>query len=96
MCKAEDVKEGEMKVFSIDQKELLVIHTTSAFYCVENICPHRNAPLSEGILEGSVLTCPFHAAQFELSSNKVSFGVPIPPLKTFKVELEENKVFVLM
>ena len=96
LCKETDLTEGEMKVFLVEGKDLLLVKIKGVFRCVENACPHRSAPLSDGILEGSVLTCPYHAAQFDLANGKVSFNVPIPALKMFQVIVEEGNVLVVL
>ncbi len=33
-------------------------------------CGHQNAPLDQGALEGWILTCPLHNAQFDIRSGK--------------------------
>jgi nitrite reductase/ring-hydroxylating ferredoxin subunit len=38
------------------------------FYAIEDTCPHRGAPLWEGELEGSELTCPWHGARFNITT----------------------------
>ena len=39
-------------------------------YAVNRRCGHQNAPLDQGALEGWVLTCPLHDAQFDVRSGK--------------------------
>ena len=39
-------------------------------HAVDGTCPHRGAPLADGILAGDKVVCPFHAMRFELASGK--------------------------
>ena len=40
-------------------------------------CTHRGGPLSEGEVEGHVVTCPWHGAKFDITSGEV-LGPPAP------------------
>jgi nitrite reductase/ring-hydroxylating ferredoxin subunit len=47
-------------------------------YAVGRRCGHINAPLEMGTLEGAILTCPVHRAQFDVTSAEALSG-PVPP-----------------
>ena len=41
--------------------EIAVFRTaTDALFALDNRCPHRGGPLSEGIVHGESVTCPLH------------------------------------
>ena len=48
-------------------------------------CTHRGGPLSEGALDGSTVTCPYHDAQFDVCTGAVLRGPAREPLVTFQV-----------
>jgi nitrite reductase (NADH) small subunit/3-phenylpropionate/trans-cinnamate dioxygenase ferredoxin subunit len=39
-------------------------------YAIDNNCPHMGGPLSKGTLKGNVITCPWHAWQWEVTSGR--------------------------
>lgn len=52
--------------------ELAVFRTTdNRFFALENSCPHKKGPLSEGIVHGDRVTCPLHNWVIELSTGDV-------------------------
>ena len=51
-------------------------------------CTHRQGPLSEGKLEGSTVTCPWHGAQFDVCSGALLRGPAQAPVKTYPVRVE--------
>jgi nitrite reductase/ring-hydroxylating ferredoxin subunit len=51
-------------------------------------CTHRQGPLSEGALEGSTVTRPYHGAQFNVCTGAVLRGPARDPLKTYQVTVE--------
>ncbi len=65
-----DFSTNESKVFYVLQKEIAVFKVEGRFYAVDNLCPHRQAPLCTGEVSGHVVTCPFHGARFDLRSGK--------------------------
>jgi nitrite reductase (NADH) small subunit len=67
-------------------EEIAVFHTMRGeFFALVNSCPHKQGPLSQGILHGDVVTCPLHNWNISLHSGK-ALGedegcVPTIPLK---------------
>jgi nitrite reductase/ring-hydroxylating ferredoxin subunit len=50
-------------------------------------CPHKGGPLTEGSLEGHVLTCPWHGAQFDVRTGEVLRGPATRPLEVYPVHV---------
>ncbi|HLF36812.1 MAG TPA: Rieske (2Fe-2S) protein, partial [Anaerolineales bacterium] len=51
-------------------------------------CTHEGGPLSEGDLQGTVITCPWHGSRFDVTSGKLVRGPTQRPLQTFRVSVE--------
>jgi nitrite reductase/ring-hydroxylating ferredoxin subunit len=51
-------------------------------------CPHRGAPLNEGQLEGTTLTCPWHGSQFDVCTGALLRGPAETPLETYHVTVD--------
>jgi nitrite reductase/ring-hydroxylating ferredoxin subunit len=83
-----------MKEFDIKDCEVLIINRGDRCFCVDARCTHAGAPLSEGSLEGEVLTCPWHGSQFRISDGSVLRGPAENALKTYAVVVKDNWVFV--
>lgn len=52
---------GPIAVFRTGDDEVFALH---------NRCPHRNGPLSEGIVHGHKVTCPLHNWVIDLESGE--------------------------
>lgn len=51
--------------------EIAVFHTLDhSFYALVNACPHKQGPLSQGIVHGNVVTCPLHSWNISLETGK--------------------------
>lgn len=71
IMKADEIKDGQMKAFSVRGHEILVARVGDQFFAANNRCPHMGGKLAEGKLEGTVVTCPNHASQFDLKDGHV-------------------------
>ncbi len=66
---AGQIPKGEGRVFSVRGKEIAVFHTRSGeVYAVQAECPHKNGPLADGLVGGTVVMCPFHSRKFDLKT----------------------------
>jgi len=73
-----------------DGDELAVYNVDGEFYATENFCPHKGAPLSEGILCGHVVECGWHGWQFDVRSGECL--TVRDQLKTYEVFVEDGLV----
>ncbi|MFC1680510.1 Rieske 2Fe-2S domain-containing protein [Pseudomonadota bacterium] len=87
VCELDDVWEGEMDVFEVGGKEVLIVHAPGGELRAYNpICPHQDHPLVEGELDDCVLTCSAHLWQFNVVSgegvNPTGVSLVSYPVKT--------------
>ena len=95
--KVSEIPAGKMKKISIDGKEVLVSNIDGDFYAIDDSCTHSGASLSEGTLEGCVISCGWHKAQFDCKTGKlVKFPAKIRDLASYHVTIESDNVFVEM
>lgn len=65
-----DIPSGEGRAFDVDGKQVAVFNCGGMFYAIENECKHQGGPLGEGELEGTVVTCPWHAWTYDVTSGE--------------------------
>lgn len=61
---------GAMKAIEVDGKEIVLCNYNGKIYAIERRCGHMNAPLDKGTLEGYIVTCPMHNAQFDITKGE--------------------------
>ena len=74
--KVSEIGKGHMKHVEINGKEIAIANLDGKFYAFANRCGHMNARLSRGNINQNVVTCPFHAAKFDITSGK-KIGGPV-------------------
>lgn len=62
-------------------------------FAIENRCPHKGGPLSEGIVHGASVTCPLHNWVFDLATGEAQ-GADEGQVETFPVEVVEGRIFI--
>ncbi len=70
----QEVPDGKAKQATVNGRKIAVFNVGGVFYAIDDTCPHRGGPLSEGELLGNEVVCPWHAARFDLTS-----GVHLSP-----------------
>jgi len=88
-----DIAEGTGKTVQVGGKQIALFNSGGNFYAIDNVCLHRRGPLGEGELEGTIVTCPWHGWQYDITTGG---NVDEPSLKVacFAVRLESDDILV--
>jgi 3-phenylpropionate/trans-cinnamate dioxygenase ferredoxin subunit len=71
IAKIEELTSGTMKTVMAEGREILLVRVGDKYFATDNRCPHMKGDLSRGKLEGTVVTCPRHGSQFDITSGQV-------------------------
>jgi nitrite reductase/ring-hydroxylating ferredoxin subunit len=90
----QEVPAGKAKQVVVGGKTLALVNVDGTYYAVDDTCPHRGGPLSEGDVEGQELTCPWHGARFDVTTGS-HLGPPAPrDVAAYKVQVVGDDVQV--
>ena len=71
--KSQDIPLGQGSCFIVQGIEIAVFRTRDGrVLAIENKCPHRQGPLSEGIVGDGKVVCPLHGHKFDLTTGQGS------------------------
>jgi nitrite reductase (NADH) small subunit len=90
-----DVQPGQGIVAEVNGKTVAVFNVDGAFHAIDNTCIHRGGPLGEGNLEGSVVTCPWHGWQYDVTTGGCVAN-PAAKVERYEVKVEGTDVKVLV
>lgn len=62
-------------------------------FALEDRCPHKGGPLSEGIVHGSQVTCPLHGMVFDLATG-LAQGADEGRVATHPARVEGGRVLL--
>jgi nitrite reductase (NADH) small subunit len=64
-------------------------------FAIEDHCPHKGGPLSQGIVHGAAVTCPLHNWVISLETGKAQ-GADEGAVRTIPVKVEEGQLFIAL
>jgi nitrite reductase/ring-hydroxylating ferredoxin subunit len=79
---------GHAKLVYLGNDSVAVYNVGGTFCATQDQCTHADGPLSEGDLDGHIVTCPLHGSRFDVTTGQVIEGPADEPLKTFRVIIE--------
>ncbi|MFZ1060175.1 MAG: non-heme iron oxygenase ferredoxin subunit [Candidatus Rokuibacteriota bacterium] len=62
----DELTEQQSKLVEAEGQKIALFRVDGTFYALSDTCTHRGGPLSEGAVEGTEVTCPWHGAKFDL------------------------------
>lgn len=91
------VFDGEGKTFTINDKHVAVFNINGDLFAFEDACKHMGGSLGKGKLEGSLVACPNHGWQYDITNgkcvteNECESGCRVD---TYPVKVENNEIIV--
>jgi nitrite reductase/ring-hydroxylating ferredoxin subunit len=72
VAKASDLPPGSLKQVELeDGTQLCLANVDGTLYAIGGECTHMGGPLGDGELDGAMVTCPWHSAEFDVTTGKV-------------------------
>lgn len=91
-----DLPEKLGKTIKIGTQEIALFRLANGVIrAIENRCPHKGGVLAEGIVSGEYVFCPMHDWKISVVDGKVQ-DPDTGCVKTFKTEIQNNEVFVIL
>ena len=87
-----DAGPGRAIAVEVTGQRIAVFNVDGTYYAIGDTCTHRGGPLSEGEIQGTTVTCPWHGAQYDLQTGNV-LSPPAPQgVKNYKVVVEDDDI----
>jgi nitrite reductase/ring-hydroxylating ferredoxin subunit len=80
-------------VVRVGRYEVALFEVDGSVVAYENACPHQGGPIGEGFVEGTTVTCPWHAWCFDLRTGTLTLG-DFAHLRRFAVCVDGATVYV--
>ena len=92
VARTRDIPSGEGRVFEVDGRLVAVFNVGGRFHAIDNVCAHQQGPLSEGDLEGCVVTCPWHGWTYDVTTGQSPDAAAC--VERFETRVEKGEVLV--
>ena len=90
----EEIPPGTAKTVTANGRKLALFHVNGSIYAIEDTCPHRGGPLSQGMLAEDEVICPWHGSRFKVKTGAVLTPPAQRNVKSFPVRIVGNDVEV--
>jgi nitrite reductase/ring-hydroxylating ferredoxin subunit len=94
ICAQSDIAPESVKAYEVGDRRLAVFNIEGNFYVTDDECTHASASLADGMLEDGVIECSLHFGAFDVKSGAVKAPPCSIALRTYKVLLQGDDVFV--
>src|SRR5262245_59537516 len=85
---------GEVAAFEVSGRDVAVANIAGTLHAFDDLCPHRQCSLADGEIEGTVITCPCHGSQFDVTTGERLRGPAVRGVQVYAVRLENGALQV--
>jgi nitrite reductase [NAD(P)H] small subunit len=64
-------------------------------FALDDRCPHKGGPLSQGIVHGAAVTCPLHNWVISLETGE-ALGADEGSVRTIAIKVEDGRLFIAL
>ncbi len=93
VAKLSELDPGIAKAVEVNGKAIAVFNVNGKIFATDNTCLHQGGPLGEGMLEGEVVTCPWHMWQYNVCTGE-NLEDSLLKLETYPVQVEGDDIKV--
>ncbi|MBI4556013.1 MAG: non-heme iron oxygenase ferredoxin subunit [Candidatus Hydrogenedentes bacterium] len=96
VAQVSEIAPGKAKEIEVEGKTIAVFNVDGKFYAIDGVCTHVGGPLAEGDLQGCTVTCPWHGAEFDVTSGKVLGPPADDSVASYPTRTEGNDILIDM
>lgn len=94
IARTDEIVPGEAKKVEVEGRMVSLFNLEGSYWAIDDTCPHRGGPLSEGEVEGEVVTCPWHGSEFNIKTGDVLKPPARAGVKSYKVQVEGSIIMI--
>jgi nitrite reductase/ring-hydroxylating ferredoxin subunit len=84
---------GRIKVAMAQGRMIALFNVKGTIYAMDNECTHQGGPIGDGSLKGTVVSCPWHLWQFDVTSGKC-LSNPFGHVRSYPVQVTGDEIWV--
>ena len=97
VCPPDAMRDGEIRKLTFDDRPPVAVYNLNGrFFATDDTCTHGQASLSEGMIFGDEIECPFHGGTFRIETGEAVRAPCLVPLRTYPVAVEASGVYVVL
>lgn len=94
ICQIGDIPQRGARCIDTPRGKVAIFRTADdRVFAIDDRCPHRGGPLSQGIVHGASVTCPLHNWVISLESGQAE-GADEGSVRTITLKVEDGAVYI--
>ncbi len=94
--KVTDIPKLGARVVETSRGDIGIFRTADdEIFALRDKCPHKNGPLSQGIVHGKRVTCPLHSWKIELESGE-AVAPDVGCAARYETKIEDGIIFLTL
>ncbi len=92
VARTSDLAPGNAMLVEVAGETVALFNLDGTYYAIGNTCTHRGGPLCEGEVEGTVVTCPWHGATYDITTGSVLTPPADQGVTSYKVQVDGDDI----
>jgi len=92
LASVREVPPGGGKAFTVAGRRIALFNVGGRIFAIDDTCTHDGASLAEGTLGGTTVVCPWHAAEFDVTTGEVLCPPASENVRSYPVFVNEDSV----
>ena len=87
-----DLPNGERLFVEIEGLPIVIFNIAGQLFAIGDVCSHDNGPLGDGMLDGHLVVCPRHGAEFDIHTGKAITLPAVVDIPAYPVRVADGKI----
>ena len=93
---AGEIGDGEMNSYAAGEHQVAIANVEGDLHAWDDVCTHQQCSLAVGEIEGTIVECPCHGSQFDVTTGEAVQGPATDPVDIYEVRELDGELQVLI
>lgn len=94
LCRVSELQVGEVKRYFGSEFDVAVYNIAGKIYVTDDTCTHGPSSLSDGIVDGETIECPFHYGSFHIPTGRPTKLPCTLALRIYDAKVVDGELFI--
>lgn len=96
LAPSDELEEGKGRPYELEGHRIALVRHEGVVYAIDDLCPHADASIAFGPVENGCIACPWHYAEFKLSTGEALSGPTPHGIRTYAVREDAGEVSICL
>jgi nitrite reductase (NADH) small subunit len=88
-----DFRPGSACELVVEDSIVALFNVDGQLYALDGVCPHQGGPLGRGCLTATIVTCPWHGWQFDVTNGRHQLNARLHQ-PTFALRVDGDEIWI--